>query len=329
MSRLSRVFSSPPTALSLIGGAWPVPTEEFALRAYLHALNPLRNPLKEAMDASDSVRSTPPSLGIFSDIPWHQLRESEVHSWARAGFTWVVCDGEHSQSEGTYGREQLAMLLRHGITPVQRLAREARSAHGDSLTMGARGTMAPYGTTAQEVHDYFKCINYPDGTASNATPLDRGGFPMRRGDRSLLFTPESLKAAETETQGWVQFETSEYISDVARRDAVLDHMAVQGHAKAVGFIGPFDLVMRGGASRSTATEIANLIDAAADRNVHMGRVCGSGTQSSPQEIEDAMVAAIEAGSRLIAVHYLTSDLPFLGAKTAATPFFRAATRCGF
>ena len=45
--------------------------------------------------------------GWFQDIPWHQLRESEVHAWARAGFTWVVCDGEHSLGEGRYGREQL------------------------------------------------------------------------------------------------------------------------------------------------------------------------------------------------------------------------------
>ena len=304
-----------------------MPTDEFALRAYLHALNPLRNPLKEAMDASDDVRSTPPSLGIFSDIPWHQLRESEVHAWARAGFTWIVCDGEHSQAEGTYGREQLAMLLRHGITPVQRLTREARSAHGDALTMGARGTMAPYGTAVQEVCEYLKCINYPDGIASNATPFDRGGFPMRRGDRSLLFTPESLKGAEeTETQGWVQFETSQLISDVAVRDEVLDLMAMQGPAKAVGFIGPFDLVMRGGATPTMATEIDDLISAAADRGVHMGRVCSGG---NVEEIEDAMVVAMEAGSRLIAVHYLTSDLPFLGAAEAAAPFFRAATRCGF
>ena len=91
-------------------------------------------------------------LGIFSDIPGHQLRESEVHAWARAGFTWVVCDGEHSLGEGRYGREQLAMMLRLGITPVQRLHREARSEHGDSLTMGARATMMPYGNTIHLIH---------------------------------------------------------------------------------------------------------------------------------------------------------------------------------
>lgn len=207
-------------------------------------------------------------LGIFSDIPGHQLRESEVHAWARAGFTWVVCDGEHSLGEGRYGREQLAMMLRLGITPVQRLHREARSLHGDSLTMGARATMMPYGNTIQliyhreprvcnrlsdctfraasilgvhrkvrhlresvghlrpqrvtrsehiqlnavvftfptgttvaESEEYYKCVSYP--TVGAATPQDRGGFPMRYGDRTMLFTPDELKSLETETQGWI------------------------------------------------------------------------------------------------------------------------------
>ena len=34
----------------MIGGEWPVSSAEFAIRAYLQASNPLRNPLKEAMD---------------------------------------------------------------------------------------------------------------------------------------------------------------------------------------------------------------------------------------------------------------------------------------
>ena len=222
-----------PRAVDVIGGQWPVTIDEFALRAYLHARNPLRNPLKEVMDAFveevdrdlekaieeasgaadqeeeaikegtgnldmteamvqktkdlraaseiSAVHKCPPMLGIFSDVPWHQLRESEVHAWAMAGFTWVVCDGEHSQQEGRYGREQMAMLLRHGITPVQRLHREARSEHGDALTLGARGTMAPYSSTLAEAEAYYACVVYPDpANGVPASPLSRGGFPMRR-----------------------------------------------------------------------------------------------------------------------------------------------------
>ena len=36
---------------------------------------------------------------------------------------------------------------------------------------------------------------------------------MRRGDRSLVFTPDALRAAERDTQGWLQFETTEYLLD--------------------------------------------------------------------------------------------------------------------
>jgi len=316
-------------AVDVIGGEWPVSSAEFAVRAYLHAANPLRNPLKEVMDgcAAGDVRKTPPMLGIFSDIPWHQLREGEVHAWARAGFTWVVCDGEHSLGEGRYGREQLAMMLRLGITPVQRLHREARSEHGDSLTMGARATMFPYGTTVAESEEYYKCVTYP--TVGSATPQDRGGFPMRYGDRTMLFTPNELKTTETETQGWIQFETAEYILEESIRDAVLDVMRRQGANKACGFIGPFDAVMRCGVSPGMDAGINALIGAAADRGVFMGRVCGSGSCSKEQQVEDAMGLAITAGCRLICVHHCTSDLTFLGAQTAARPFWNACAKNGF
>jgi len=316
-------------ATDVIGGAWPVSSAEFARRAYLHAANPLRNPLKEVMDnmAGGDVRRTPPMLGIFSDIPWHQIRESEVHAWARAGITWVVCDGEHSLTEGRYGREQLSLMLRLGITPVQRFHREARSLHGDALTMGCRATMMPYGTTVGECAEYYKCVSYP--TVGSATPFDRGGFPMRLGDRQMLFTPDSLKSTETETQGWIQFETGEYILDEPIRDQVLDVMKAQGPNKACGFIGPFDAVMRCGVSDTMAAACNGLISAAADRGVFMGRVVGSGSCSSEEQIEAAMVEAINAGCRLICVHYMTSDLTFMGAQTAARPFWNACTKSGF
>lgn len=336
VARLERALPSPGaryTAADVVGGAQPVRTEEFALRAYLHSLNPLRNPCKELMDASSDVRSAPPMLGIFSDIPVGQIRESEVHAWARAGFTWVVCDGEHSQTEGRYGRDVLALMLRLGITPIQRLHREARSEHGDALTLGARGSMMPYATTLAEAEALYKCVNYP--TVGAATPLDRGGFPMRRGDRTMLFSPESLKAAETETQGWIQFETAELICDTAVRDGVLDLMKAQGagkECKAVGFIGPFDALMRGGAGVTPAQmgqACDELIGAAADRGLFMGRVCGSGSCAGEPEIEASMVHAMEQGCRLICVHHVTSDLPYLGAATAARPFWSAAKKCGF
>ena len=95
-------------AIEAIGGSLPLTSEEFARRAYAYALNPNRNALKEVLDQCASVEDTPPLLGIFNDIPWHRFRESEAHAWAKAGFSWVVNDAEHSQWEGWYGREQNA-----------------------------------------------------------------------------------------------------------------------------------------------------------------------------------------------------------------------------
>ena len=40
----------------------------------------------------------------------------------------------------------------------------------------------------------------------------------------MAFTPEDLRAAESETQGWLQFETGELILDVETRDRVIERM---------------------------------------------------------------------------------------------------------
>ena len=132
-------------AIEAIGGSRPLEAEEFANRAYAYYLNPCRNPLKERMDRCASVDETPPFLGMFNDIPVHQFRENEAFAWAKAGFSWIVNDGEHCQVDGRYGREQHAVQNRLGLLGIQRLHREAVSEHGDALTCGARATMRPSG----------------------------------------------------------------------------------------------------------------------------------------------------------------------------------------
>ena len=314
-------------AIEAIGGSRPVSAEEFARRAYATALNPNRNPLKEVLDKAPSHAETPPLLGVFNDVPWHKFRESEAHAWAKAGYSWIVNDAEHSQWEGWYGREQNAAELRLGLLPVQRLHREALSHHGDVYQMGGRATLRPYSTTYEDAERYFRSVNFP--TPGEATPDDRGGYPVRTGDRTMCFTPDSLRQAETETQGWIQFETAEYILDRALRDKVLDLMQAQGRNKACGFVGPFDAILREGEIPEMEEATAELFGAAAERGIHMGRVVGSGAMEDPKDIEDAMVRAIEQGARLICVHPMTSDMVYRGAAAMADPFFRAAERCGF
>ncbi len=313
--------------IDALGGALPLNTEEFARRAHAFTLNPNRNPLKEILDRAKSHKKAPPLLGIFNDIPWHKFREAEAHAWAKAGFSWIVNDGEHSQWEGIYGREHNAALARLGLLPVQRLAREAISQHGDAFQLGARATMRPYSTTYKEAEQYFKAINFPDLGA--ATPDDRGGYPVRGGDREMMFTPDELRNAETETQGWIQFETAEYILDKNLRDKVLDLMVAQGPNKACGFVGPFDAILREGEISEMEEAVNALFKAAAKRGIHMGRVIGSGAMEDPKDIENAMVKAIKNGARLICVHPLTSDMTYRGAANMAKPFMNAVQRCGF
>jgi len=315
------------TAVSVVGGEIPVTTAEFARRAYAFVMNPQYNPVKEVMDTCPNVGQTPPMLGIFNDIPWHNLREDEVHSWAKAGFTWVVNDGEHGQYEGRYGNAQNAMQLRCGILPIQRLHREAISEHGDAFQKGARATMRPYATTFEEAVQYYKAISFPE--EGKATKDDRGGYPVRGGDRRMKFTPSELRAAEVDTQGWMQFETGEYIFDEDLRDKVLDEMVRQGKNKSCLFVGPFDAIMREGASTHMDRAIQNLFLACSKRGILAGLVVGSGSMTDMSQIEDAMVKAINQGARLICVHYMTSDLPYYGASQVTKPFWQAVKRAGF
>ena len=314
-------------AIEAIGGQLPLSTEGFARRAHAYTLKPGRNPLKEILDQAPSHEETPPLLGIFNDIPWHKFRESEAHAWAKAGYSWIVNDAEHSQWEGWYGRDQNAAECRLGLLPVQRLHREALSAHGDAFQLGARATMRPYSTTLEDAERYFRSINFP--VPGQATADDRGGYPVRTGDRTMMFTPDELRGTETETQGWIQFETAEYIMDTDLRDRVLDLMAAQGKNKACGFVGPFDAILREGEIPAVDDAVNDLFKAAAQRGIHTGRVVGSGSMEDPKDIEDAMLKAMENGARLICVHPMTGDMTFRGAAAMAEPFFRAAERCGF
>ena len=172
-------------AIAAIGGNRPLKAEEFARRAYNYALNPARNPLKETLDQCESVAKTPPLLGGFNDVPWHKLRDAEVHAWAKAGWSWLVNDAEHSQWEGWYGREQNAVLARHGILPVQRLAREARSEHGDAFQLGARATMRPLWHHLRGSRALLPRHQLPRPRPSHPRRPRRISSPRRRADHDV------------------------------------------------------------------------------------------------------------------------------------------------
>ena len=203
-----------------------VSTEVLAERAKLAVLDPHRNGVIEAL-------ATPrPLLGLFNDIPRHQFRESDARAWAVAGFDFVVNDAEHSGNDLLYGREENACLQRYGLTPIQRLPREAVSAHGDALAGGARGTMRPYALTLDDAQTYVEAADFPVSGAEGLRRHARGAFPVRGGDGAVTFTPETLRDAEQgRTLACLQFETEEYLFDEELRRKVLGVLSKRGNAR--------------------------------------------------------------------------------------------------
>ena len=103
----------------------------------------------------------------------------------------------------------------------------------------------------------------------NPTPHDRGGYPVRNGDRSMNYTPDDLRSSETETQGWIQFETSEYIIDRQLRGKILQLMVDQGRNKACGFVGPLDVILRQGEIPEVNDAINDLFRKAKTRHSYL------------------------------------------------------------
>jgi len=284
---------------------------EFAERARQYVLNPQRNPLRETL----GVR---PVLGLFNDIPRHKFRFEEAQAWARAGFDFVICDGEHSLHEGFYGRDEYASLLRLGLTPIQRLPRDAGpSYYGDALCLGARGVMRPYGTTIKDLDDLLEACQYPNGV-ERPSKRQRGAYPLKLGDGTLEASRDVLRALETaQCLVSLQFETTEYVFDAELRKLLLRRLESRG---GIAFLGALDL-----STRATAEELPLLDDAVAAffRDAKdIGCVAGGifGHKEDHRKSVDAIKAALFAGARFVACPYLASELPFYGAATAARDF---------
>mmetsp|Transcript_9775 Transcript_9775/g.39763 ORF Transcript_9775/g.39763 Transcript_9775/m.39763 type:complete len:295 (-) Transcript_9775:1193-2077(-) len=262
-----------------------------------------------------------PKLGIFNDVPHHKFRETEALCWARAGFDVVINDGEHSLREGVYGREENAVLSRLGLTPVQRLPREGPpSYYGDVFMLGARGVMKPYSTCLDDLEELLTATSYPSGRAE-ASRKARGACPVRQGDGT--YVPDGidgLRAAEADCMPWFQFETTEVLYDESARRDILRRLAVVGGA---AFVGAFDLTMR--ATEDEKPQIADAIAALFHDAKELGCPAG-GIFGDPTDAVKAVASvkeAIAAGAVFIVVPYQTSDLPYVGAETAARPFFDA------
>ena len=285
-----------------------ITTETLAERARLAVLDPQRNAVVEALTTSNR-----PLLGLFNDIPRHKIRESDARAWALAGFEFVVNDGEHSGSDLLYGREENALLQRYGLTPIQRLPREAISAHGDALACGARGTMRPYALTLEDAEIYVEAMDFPVAGGSLRRHA-RGAYPVRAGDGAMTFTPDSLREAEAgRTLACLQFETEEYLFDDEMRRSVLKVLSKRGNACA--FVGALDASMRCGDAARVANGVAELCRDANEAGVAVGGVVGGDS--------DNVLKHMRMGMRLIAPPVFASDFALHGAVAAAKAFQEA------
>lgn len=290
-----------------------ITVDEFANRAAQYVRNPQRTPLLHKLKT--------PKLGIFCDIPKDKFRADEAQHWARAGFDVIFCDGEHSLSDGFYGRPQYEALLRLGLTPIQRLPRDAGSQFGDALCLGARGVMRPYGTTMKDLDDFLEYTSYPNGK-DRPSEKRRGAFPLKLGDGS--FTADLGR--DKETIVCMQFETTEYLLDTTLRHALLEKL---NNYNAIPFLGDFDL-----RTRATTEELPLLTDAMTsffqDAATFPNCIPAGifGTKNNDRASVDSIKAGITAGAKLIVVPYLASELPFVGATHAAADFFAALNELG-
>eukprot|EP00629_Pelagomonadales_sp_RCC1024_P001324 CAMPEP_0119267268 /NCGR_PEP_ID=MMETSP1329-20130426/5476_1 /TAXON_ID=114041 /ORGANISM="Genus nov. species nov., Strain RCC1024" /LENGTH=306 /DNA_ID=CAMNT_0007267185 /DNA_START=143 /DNA_END=1059 /DNA_ORIENTATION=+ len=300
---LARFAVRPPRRAYRTLQASTVSVEELAERARQAVLDPQRNTARLALDAGE------PLLGLFNDVPKHQFRESDARAWALAGFTFVVNDAEHSGADLLYGREQNACLVRYGLAPVQRLPREALSAHGDALACGHRGTMRPYATSLEEAAAYLECVHFP--AAGGGQPHARGAYPVRLGDGTPTFTPESLREAEAgRTLPLLQFETEEYLFDAGTRRAVLEVLAAR---QGAAFVGALDAATRCGDAARVLGATEALCAEAAELGVPVGGVVGGPT---PADAEENVLRHLRWGMRLIATPTLASDLALHGSLSA-------------
>lgn len=264
-----------------------------------HAARYVRDPLKNLLLDVEG-----PALGLLNDIPPEKFRDDEARCWAVAGFSFVINDAEHSQSY--YGRQQNAALLRLGITPIQRLPRDAGSLFGDALTLGARGVMRPYATTLGEVSDFVAYCTYPPNGV-------RGAYPPRDGAGKL--SADLMARDEANASPWLQFETPELLEDDVRCLA-LDALAWR---KGVAFIGALDLAVRGGSDNLPA-----LYADAARREVPVGGIFPS--VHDDRDAAATLRRQFDAGLKFVVAPVFASDLPLRGAASVARPFFDALGR---
>lgn len=167
------------------------------------------------------LRVKPRSIGL-----WMGMVDSYVSEIvARAGFDWVLIDGEHAPNDLRAIVAQLQVIDPH-VAPVVRLPLTEPWLIKQALEAGVQSLLAPMVNTADEARDIVRAMRYPpDGIRGVGFPLGRASYFNAVDDYAATANEQMCLIVQIETQ--------------AGYDNLEDILAVDGVDAA--FVGPADL----------------------------------------------------------------------------------------
>lgn len=245
------------------------------------------NPFKEALARGETL------IGCWLSIG--ESYTSEI--MGRAGYDWLLIDGEHAPNDIRSIRDQVTALANSQSHPVVRVPIGETWIIKQVLDLGAQTILVPIVETAEQARELVSACRYPpNGTRGVGYSVSRaGGFGQYEN-----YGP----TADDQICLLVQVETRLGLENL---DEILAVDGVDGV-----FIGPADLSASFGfLGNSSHPDMTKKILAA------LARISESGKAAGILTTDDTMIeASLDAGARFVAVGI---DLAFLinGAKTNA------------
>lgn len=215
----------------------------------------------------------------------------------RAGFDWLLIDGEHSPNDIRSIRDQVLALAPSESHPIVRVPIGETWILKQVLDLGVQTVLVPMVETAAEAEDLVRACRYPpDGKRGVGYGVSRaGGFGQ--------FTNYG-QTADAQICLLLQVETKTGLENL---DEILQVDGVDGV-----FIGPSDLAASMGyLGQATHPDMQATILRA------LARISASGKAAGILTTDDAMIqASLDAGARFVAV---AMDIALLleGAKAVA------------
>lgn len=205
---------------------------------------------------------------------------------ARAGFDWVLIDGEHAPNDLPAIARQLQVTEPH-CAPIVRLPMAEPWLIKQVLDAGAQSLLIPMVNSAEDARAIVRAIRYPPGGIRGV------GHALGRASR-FGRVPDYAATAEAELCLVVQIESR------AAVDALEAILAVDGVDAA--FVGPSDLA----ADMGMATDSAAVRQVVADT---LRRIRDAGKPAGIIDLDDAAMARhLADGAQFVAV---AADVIFL------------------